>query len=483
MRIDPRENDNINEEWIHDKTRFGSVDGLRRQRLIRPLVRSTADDGQQWDETASNWRGALNHIMVALDEKRSNAASGELRVRGIVGPSVDLYSALAFSDYISMLGGKVESLGSCGGIFDSDIVRQFRFNTGIQGLEKADFVLLVGTDIIYDAPLLYLRMRKMFSKDEMKIMNIGQPLRFGFPIQQCGTTAGALIDVAEGRHEVCRMIGQAERPAIIVGSHVLQREDGLAIAGAIESIAENSGSLRQYDANGSLVWNGVNVVHNNANDCGLLELGLTKEFDPASFCDEKPDLLYFLGVNESELPVPLESLHGPNTFVVCQGSHGDSVASSADVVLPGASFLEKGGVYINFEGRGQRARNAVSPPVEAREDWQILRALSEVTGPHTLPYETDEELQSRLEKLLPYLESRDRVSPASSEIELFGSNFSKIAQAHAKGIIQNTPLRPKVYDYYTDGNILASSSPLMAKCSRELSPKTNFVGDDAFHGM
>jgi NADH dehydrogenase (ubiquinone) Fe-S protein 1 len=482
IRVNPRENDEINEEWLHDKSRFASVDALKRQRLTRPLVRSSVGGGSQWDETASTWRGALTQIATAFEGLRAKKG-GSLNVRAIVGPSVDLYSTLALSDYVAELGdgASLESLGSRGSSLGADVASQFRFNTGIRGLEKADFVLLIGTDIIHDAPLLNLRLRKNFLKAKVDIASVGQPLNLTFPIAQCGLTAASVVDIAEGRHPVCAKLAMAERPAIIVGSQVLEREDGRAIAGAIESIAENCATLRQYGPDGELTWNGVNVVHNSANDCGHLELGRTVPFKGAA--EPPADVLYLLGVNEQDLPVPLDSLVGDNTFFIFQSSHGDSLASAADVVLPGAAFTEKSGIYVNFEGRGQKALNAITPPMDAREDWKIIRAVSEVAGPRPLPYTCEADIHARLVSLLPSLEHRNKVSPTSAESDLFGSNFSsKTVRVLSKGVINNTPLRPKVFDYYMEGNVLANNSPLMARCSKEIGPKSNFVEMD-FQGL
>lgn len=479
VRVLPRENDEINEEWLHDKTRFASVDALKRQRLTRPLVRSSVGDGSQWDETASTWRGALKHVGNAFESIR--AKKGGIKVRAVVGPTVDLYSTLALSDYVAELGdATVESLGSRGSSLGADVASQFRFNTGIRGLEQADFVLLVGTDIIHDAPLLNLRLRKNFLKAKVDVASVGQPLNLTFPIEQAGLTAASIVDIAEGRHPICAKLASAEKPVIIVGSQVFEREDGRTLAGAIESIAESCGALRQYGPDGELTWNGVNVVHNSANDCGHLELGRTVPFDESP--QDPADVLFLLGVNEQDLPVSLNSLLGPDTFFIFQSSHGDSLASAADVILPGAAFTEKAGIYVNFEGRGQKALNAITPPMDAREDWKILRALSEVAGPRPLPYTCEADIHERLVSLLPSLAHRNKLSPTSAESELFGDNFSsKTVLALSKGVVHNTPLRPKVYDYYMEGNVLANTSSLMARASKELGPKSNFVEMD-FHG-
>mmetsp|Transcript_10085 Transcript_10085/g.17736 ORF Transcript_10085/g.17736 Transcript_10085/m.17736 type:complete len:537 (+) Transcript_10085:125-1735(+) len=469
VRVQPRENDEINEEWIHDKTRY-AYDGLKRQRLTRPLVRGE----NSWDETHSTWRGAFQHIAHAV--KNSKAKNGGTpKVRAIVGASVELNSTVALADWVeSIADTTVESLGSNGGIFGADVESLFRFNSGVLGLEESDFCLLVGTHVTHEAPLLQLRLRKMFLRDQTEVCSLGMPLDLTFPIAQAGLTAKSLIDIAKGNHPICEKLKSAKKPAILVGAQVYEREDGATLAAAIETIAENSGNLRQYDeATGELSWNGVNVVHNSANDCGHLELARTKPFES----NQPPaDILYLLGVSASELPVPIEELVGENTFVVTQAHHGDALTSRADVVLPGGAFTEKSGVYVNFEGRPQKARNAITPPVDAREDWKIIRALSEVVDGPTLPFDSESDVQDRLVSLLPSLNHRNKVSKASAPSDLVGKEFAKYCKSQVdKGTVNNTPFRPQVYDFYLDGSVIAESSATMAKSSRQLNKRSNFI--------
>jgi NADH dehydrogenase/NADH:ubiquinone oxidoreductase subunit G len=473
VRVQVRENDEINEEWIHDKTRW-AYDGLKRQRLTRPLVRG-AQGG--WDETHSSWRGAFQTVGAAVQASKANNG-GKASVRAVVGALTDLYAVTALSDWVASVGGgAVESLGSRGGVLDADVPSRFRFNSSIVRLEEADFVLLVGTNLVAEAPLLQLRLRKMFIAATTEIVNVGMPLNLTFPVAQAGLTARTLVEIAEGRHAVCARLAMAKKPAILVGSQVFSRADGDALAAAVESIAAHAPNVRQFAPDGSLAWDGVNVVHSSANDCGHLELGRTVPFDAKR--EAKPDVLYLMGVSAKELPVALDRLAGPKTFVVVQGHHGDELASKADVVLPGGAYTEQNGIYINFEGRPQKARNAVTPPADAREDWKILRALSETAGGPVLPYDSEAALAERIAALLPTLAHRSKVPACTHAEALLGPHANRLTELLGKGVVDCTPFRPKIYDFYLDGNPIAGTSVYMAKASRDLTETSNFLSFDS----
>eukprot|EP00516_Mucochytrium_quahogii_P002398 CAMPEP_0203759968 /NCGR_PEP_ID=MMETSP0098-20131031/13318_1 /ASSEMBLY_ACC=CAM_ASM_000208 /TAXON_ID=96639 /ORGANISM=" , Strain NY0313808BC1" /LENGTH=533 /DNA_ID=CAMNT_0050653323 /DNA_START=158 /DNA_END=1759 /DNA_ORIENTATION=- len=469
MRILPRTNDDINEEWIHDKTRF-SYDGLKLQRLIGPLVRSTANNNA-WDETASNWRGAFKHIADVLEKKKS---SGKFSMRAVVGPTADLYSALALSDWVTKYADvDVETIGSRGGTAGADLSSQYRFNSGIDNLENSDFCLLVGTELQTEGTLLASRLRKRFLRDTLEVASVGPPSPLSFPYTQCGLTAGTLVEIAEGRHPIAKKIAQAKNPSIIVGASTFEREDGDVLAGAINTIAELSGSVRQYDKDGNMTWNGVNVLHHNANDVGLLELGRTVPFKKDG---ERPEVLYLMNVSADDLPVDFDQLIGDNTFVIVHNTHGDELASRADVVLPGATYSEKSGVYVNFEGRVQHGNNATTPPVDAREDWKIIRAISEVCGDDArLLYDSEKEIHDRLEQLVPTVGNLDKIVPTTAPEQLLGASEHKLTNnILARGVVNCTPLRQALYDFHLDGNSIARSSGTMAKCSSDLK-RSNFI--------
>lgn len=469
MRVLPRENDDINEEWITDKTRF-AYDGLKRQRLTRPLVRSAAEPSK-WDDTSSTWRGAFARVAAVMGEKKAAKPDG-FKLRCVVGASTDLYSALALTDWAAQVAdADVETLGSVGGAMRADLPSQYRFNSTIRGLEDTDYCLLVGTALDIEAPLLVSRLRKGFLRDSVEVVSVGMPVDLAFPSASAGLTAATLEEIAGGQHPVWEGLQAAEKPSIIVSSNVFKREDGAALAGVLEKILASTPKMRTPE------WDGFNVLHHSANDVGLLDLGRTVPFNPSSASAADTDVLFLLNVNEDELPVPLEELVGDETFVVVQGTHGDALASRADVVLPGAAFSEKAGVYVNFEGRAQQGRLAVGPPVDAREDWKIIRGLSEAVGGSdgALPYNSTEEVAARLELLVPGASKLGALDAALSPAQLFDeAAYAKLVAERCKGAVNKTPFTPALYDYHLEGSVIAKSSTAMAKGSQEYPGASNF---------
>jgi len=467
MRVVPRPFEEINEDWLNDKSRF-SYDGLKRQRLTQPLTRSPVDPSQ-WTQMDRSWRTAFKRIQSNF------SASGP--VRAIMGPSVDLNSALCLSDWVhSFQLGSVESTGSVGGTLGRDIPSQFRFNTGIQNLENSDFCVVIGSNLMEEAPLLVSRLRSVFLRDTLEVVNLGPPTDFTFPVSQLGVTAKTLVEMAEGRHPVCAKLATAQRPSLVIGSQVFERDDGMALASCIETIACYSGKLRQFSTEtGECIWDGINVLHHNANDVGLLELGLANPINKSERTDG--GTLFLMGVNEDDLPVPLEELAGPTTQVVYIGHHGDQLAAKASVVLAGGAFSEKNGTYINTEGRSQYARNATTPPVDAREDWKIIRALSEAVGDNTLPFESERDIQTRLELLVPSIADRGDIVQSTPPATMFASNFGILSSKLCGGqSVDCTPFDTQIHDFYLEGNVIAKSSQSMAKASAELGiDRSNFL--------
>jgi len=467
MRIVPRENDEINEEWLNDRSRF-AYDGLMRQRLTRPLVRSSVDPSA-WDETASTWHGAFRRIRTAFNNLKATNGS----IRAVISPHVDLNTAVVFGEWAAKFNGvTVETVGSKGGVLGADICSQYRFNTTIRGLESSDHCLLVGTNLEFESPLLVSRIRKAFLHDHIQVTNVGMPVDLSFPCIQAGTTAGTLVDIAEGRHPACKNLAQARKPSMIVSSHIFDREDGRVLAEVIETVASRCGNMRQFDdKTGEMFWNGVSILHHRANDMGLLDLGLSTPFDEEK---EHADIVYFMGISAEDLPQPIDEIIGPRTFVIVQGHHGDELASRADVVLPGAAYVEKSGMYVNFEGRPQNARNAVGPPADARTDWKIIKALSEATGGPPVPYKNDHDIRKRLTELIPTARHTNKVSPVTCPSKLI-AGYDKINAVLGSGKVDCSPFRPAIYDFYLDGNPIARSSPTLARASVQLKRDNNFL--------
>ena len=394
LRAMPRINDDVNEEWISDKSRF-AVDGLRRQRLDQPYVRV---DGKL---RPASWNEAFTAITRQIEAKGSN------RVGAIAGDLVDCESMFALKNLMILLGSPHFDCRQDGAKVGGARAG-YLFNTTIAGIEDADALLLIGTNPRHEAAVLNARIRKRFRRGKFPIGLIGPAVDLTYGYTHIGTGPDELKDVASGSHEFAEALEAAEKPMLIVGSGALARADGAAILATARAIAEKYGMV-------SGEWNGFNVLHRAASRVGGLELGFVPGrggFDTAGIIAAagkgEIDTVYLLGADE----IDMNALG--DAFVVYQGHHGDAGAHRADVILPGATYTEKNGTYVNTEGRVQRAELAIYPPGDAREDWRILRALSQVIG-RKLPYDDLSTLRARMAEANPVFAEIDEVVPAKWE--------------------------------------------------------------------
>ncbi len=270
------------------------------------------------------------------------------------------------------------------------IAPTYLFNTTIAGVDAADALLLIGANPRWEAPVLNARIRKAWLNG-LKVANIGEATDLTYPVTQLGEGVSALQDLASGKGDFAAVLKDAKRPMIIVGSGVTTRADGAAILNLAAKLAGDVGMIGPAGTAAEGGWNGFNVLHTAASRVAALDLGFATG-DMAAILDGASkgeiNFVYLLGADE------FDTSKLGNAFVVYQGTHGDAGAHRADVVLPGAAYTEKDGLYANFEGRVQRGKRAVFPPGEAKEDWAILRALSEVLG-KKLPYDNIETLRAR----------------------------------------------------------------------------------------
>jgi NADH dehydrogenase (ubiquinone) Fe-S protein 1 len=359
MRIVPRLNDNVNEEWIDDKTRF-ACDGLNTQRLTIPLVRK---DGEF---LPVSWEQAL--VTIGDAYKKINPQKDEFKV--IAGHLIETESLVAMKDLANKLGSENLALdqprGSEPVAHGVDVRANFTFNSTIEGLEEADAILLVGTNPRHEAAVLNARIRKQWLRSELQIGLVGEDFKSTFEYTHLGSTAADLKKTLAGPFG--KTLQAAERPLIIIGSGVTEHPDAQAIYETVGSFTEkNKANFATAE------WNGFNVLQRTASRTGAYEVGWT--VPSPSTTQTKPKFVWLLGADEfAAADIPKDA------FVVYQGHHGDKGAQIADVVLPGASYVEKSGTYINTEGRVQMTRNAISLPGAAREDWKIIRAASEYLG-------------------------------------------------------------------------------------------------------
>ncbi len=432
LRILPRINDDVNEEWLADRSRY-AVDGLRRQRLDRPYVRV---DGKL---KPASWPEALDAIarrVIGLPGARLAAIAGDL---------VDAESMFALKGLMSALGSPNIDCRQDGAALDPKARVSWLFNSTIAGIEKADAILIVGSNPRWEAPVLNARIRKRYLKGGFKIGVIGPKLDLSYPYQHLGQTADVLSQVASGRHSFAETLKNAKAPMLILGQGALRGSEGAAVLGLARRLAEACNLVRED-------WNGFNVLHTAAARVGGMEIGFVPQSggrDVAGILDGAAkgeiDLVYLLGADE------IETTKLAKTFVVYQGHHGDAGAHRADVILPGSAYTEKSGIYVNTEGRPQMTEVASAAPGEAKEDWAILRALSERLG-RTLPFDTVDQLRRALFKAAPNLQQLAAIAPA--KWEAFGAEGNVTARA----------FHLPIANYYMTDPI-SRASETMAKCT------------------
>jgi NADH-quinone oxidoreductase subunit G len=429
MRVLPRLNEEVNEEWISDKTRF-ACDGLQHDRLDKPYVR------QNGKLVPVNWGQAFDAIANKLEGLEPS------RIAAIAGDLVDAEAMLALKDLMEAVGSPNLDCRQDGAKLDPTVRASYLFNSGIAGIEEADALLLIGTNPRWEAPLVNARIRKRWLAGDFQVASIGAPHDLTYPVSHLGTGPAALEALAKGGPFV-DALKNAERPMIIIGQGALTRADGDQVLHAARALAEAVGAI-------SDTWNGFNVLHTAASRVGGLDLGFvpgTGGQDVRGILDGAAsgaiELVYLLGADDIDM-APLK-----NAFVVYQGHHGDAGAAKADVVLPGAAYTEKSGTYVNTEGRVQRGYRAAFPPGEAREDWAIIRALSDRLG-KSLPYNNLEQLRERLVAVAPTFAELDSL-PASPWAE-FGT----------AGDMDAEPFVPAVTDFYLTNSVSRASKTMHA---------------------
>jgi len=438
MRILPRNNDAVNEEWISDKTRH-VADGLRTQRLDQPYVRR---DGRLVPAT---WDEALSAVAARL-----KAASPD-RIAAIAGTLAGAEEMFALKDLFRRLGSANIDCREDGAALDPALGRaSYIFNTTIQGIEKADVILLVGTNPRLEAAVLNARIRKRWRQGGVTVALVGERVDLTYHYGYLGAGGQTLREIADGSHPFAAKLAEAKAPMIVVGAAAVARPDGRAVLAAAARIAVAAMAGKEG-------WNGFNVLHAAASRVAGLDLGFVPEKPAATNVESfvsaagkgDLDVLFLLGADDIDM-----SRLG-KTFVVYQGTHGDAGAHRADVILPAAAYAEKSATYVNTEGRAQMTERAAFPPGEAREDWTIIRALSPLVG-HTLPYDQVSVLRAAMYKEAPQLAALDRVTPAPADI------LSVLASG--KGTVSDAPFGVAVRDFYLT-NAIARASAVMAEMS------------------
>jgi len=425
MRILPRVNEDVNEEWISDKTRH-IVDGLRTQRLDQPYIR------QGGRLVPASWSAAFAAIATKVKAAKPD------RIGAIAGDLAAVEEMFALKDLMGRIGGASIDCRQDGTTLDPANGRaSYLFNATVAGIEKADALLIVGANPRKEAAVLNARIRKRWRMGKFPIGVIGEQADLTYAYDYLGAGADTLADVAAGRHTFAEMFKKAERALVVVGAAVIS---ALAARAALDLGAIKDG------------WNGFSVLHTAAARVGALDIGFVPAAGGLSATGMAKagarDVLFLLGADEIDV--------APGAFVVYIGTHGDRGAHRADVILPGAAYTEKSGLYVNTEGRVQMAARAAFPPGDAREDWAIVRALSDVLG-QKLPYDSLSALRATIFKAHPHLARIDQIEPGDpADIEKLAARRNMPGKA---------PFVSPITDFYLT-NPIARASAIMAECSR-----------------
>lgn len=435
MRVLPVENDDINEVWIHDKTRF-SYDGLTRQRLDKPYVRGV--DGKLAPAT---WEEAFQAIRSRIAE-----VSGQ-EIGAIAGDLADCESQILLKELMTALGSGNIDCRQDGAYLRADYRCSYVMNTPIARLEEADAFLLIATNPRHEAPLVNARIRKRFLKGGCEIGVIGNTEELTYPYTHVGDHASALKEIFEGAHPFSETLKNAQRPCVILGQSALTRRDSREILSLAQRTAEKYGAV-------TAEWSGFNVLQTAAGRVGGLDLGFVPQnggLDVAGMISGKVRVLYLLNADElSAMTIP------PETFVIYQGHHGDAGAHRADVILPGLAFTEKAATYVNVEGRPQRTTLAVPGVGQAKEDWRILRALSAYLLPKPLPYNDADDVRKGLERANSIFTKMGGITKAPWGIVPTGTPET----------LSQMPFKPVVQNFYMTDPI-SRHSAIMAACAKE----------------
>ena len=434
MRIMPVINEEVNEEWLSDKSRF-IWDGLARQRLDRPYVRK---DGKL---TAVDWGEAFDAAKAAL------SAPVE-KIGFVAGDLIEVEQAKAALDLARALGVQNTDSRPAGASYGTDGVRErYLFNPTLLGVEEADALLLIGTNPRKEAAVWNARIRKAWLWNDLKVGVIGEAADLTYDYELLGDGPDALNGLFNRDGEIAEALRNAEKPMIVVGESVLAREDGDAILAAAHDYALEIQAITED-------WAGFGVLHTAAGRVGALDTGFVPGeggSDTAAILSGGMDTVVLLGADDVDLAKT------GNATVIYVGSHGDAGASKADIILPAAAYTEMAATYVNTEGRVQMTRRAVQPKGEAREGWAIFRALSDVLG-KTLPYDTADALREALREANPVFAGLG-FAPGDAGVEALKQKIEAGSAA-----LTAAPFVAAIDDFYLT-NPIARASKTMAECS------------------
>jgi NADH-quinone oxidoreductase chain G len=455
LRILPRFNESINEEWISDKARF-SYDGLRLQRIESPYIRK---NGQL---VPAHWAEAFDIIAQQLYKSLSNTST-KPRILGLVSESIDLESAWVLKRWFQLLGANFDLKTALDNEIKCNLQVNYLQNTSIASIEESDLCLLIGVDPRYEASLLNVRLRKRYLEGGFTVASVGSPLNLTFPCQQLGLGKKTFIDVCEGYHPFSKQLAMAQKPIVIIGSTLFSSKTDNSLAyNLVNILKSNVPALVNSD------WNGLNFLNLEVNSVGIFDLGISEENSNNQY-----DIAFLLAsdLNSTKL--------SKDTFVIYQGSHGDISANIADVVLPGATFVEKSNIFTNVEGHSQIANKVISPPGLAREDWKVLTELIRFLIRTCL---VNKKVVSKGRQKLSNTDKIIKLVPSIASC--YNTNYyyrneshtfleTKLGQTKFNNS-EKLPFNKSVHNFYITSNI-TRASVTMVKCSSIYNNKDNFI--------
>ena len=490
LRILPRLNENINEDWISDKARFNH-DGLQFQRLRHPGLRLRLDSDlipkklRNWcisklNQTKSVTWGSnietIAHLITDTELKND--------IVGIFGTNTDLETQLSFKEFMHSLGS--ENIGSLNKLHANlDFSITYKLNSTLARISEADLCLLVGVNPRYEGSLLNVRLRKRYLLGKLYIASVGPNFDLTYPIEHLGLGGRILSQIARGKHRFCSALKKAKKPIFILGLSLLERKDSHVIQALLNVI-----NLQAAISTSN--WKGLGILHANANQVGALDLGLNHinpaelRFTPLeySFSVSTQRVLYLVNISqnewsefmkeiffriswnyalEKELKTKIYRKFRAETWLISQKSYLE-FSGHSDVVLPNSITSEKIATFINTEGRPQISHKLVFSRGEIREDWSIFRALSDKMG-NSLRYDTLKNLQERISILLPPINSMGKIEK---------NRIFKIDKIDKNFMINHTKFSPLIEDFYST-DLISKASKIMSECSKFLRKKsTNF---------
>ncbi|MDB4821196.1 NADH-quinone oxidoreductase subunit NuoG [Candidatus Pelagibacter sp.] len=424
-RILPRINEDINEEWISDKTRH-ACDGLSNQRLDTPYIKYNGKfEKASWSE-----------VFNIIKSKFKN--TDKEKICGLTGDLVNMETLYIFKEFFNKTLGS-QSLESRDNhtYLNPEKRENYLFNSSINGIEEADFIFLLGTNPRFEATILNARIRKSYLQNKTKIISLNEMGDLTFPYQSLDGNTETVKKIIEGKHEVSNLIKQAKKPMVIMGQSALKSKSSKFMFESIKQFLEENNKL-------SIDWNALNVISENASTVGAFDLGIYKTTNGDNEVlkdleDHKFEIVYLLGLDNINFVKK-------NEFIIYQGSHGDKGAEMADIILPGATYTEQNGYFTNLEGKLQKAYKASYPPELAKEDWVIINELAEFMNHRKLFNDKDELDSSLINQINLHIEKNNSLTSSKVKELIFENELIKIDN-----------------DYYYS-NVIARASKTMSEC-------------------